>query len=104
MTALVPCLFAALLYGGNVTADLDYKPTKIAPEACQFIAFVTPHHSLILILVSPGIAVTFNANLRVEIDMPKEPGWHRFHYFWGSDQAYIEGEVVAVRRGPVGMY
>ena len=103
-STLIPCLFAAYLYGGPVITDFEYKPVHIAPPECQFVAYIAENRNLTLILTNPRIAETVDAQIRVEIPMPKSDGWKRFQYWWGSDRAYIDGREVLVKHGPVGVY
>ncbi|WP_447969643.1 hypothetical protein [Nitrospira sp. M1] len=103
-STLIPCLFAAYLYGGSTMAAYDYKPVHIAPPECQFKAYITDNNNFTLILLNPSLATTDAAQIRVEIPMPKSDGWKRFQYWWGSDRAYIEGKEVFIKHGPVSVY
>ncbi len=103
-STLVPCLFAAYLHGGLLTSHFDYQPVEIKPSQCKFKAYIAPNNNLTLILMEPKVSATTEAQIRVEIPMPKEDGWKRFQYWWGSDRAYIEGREVFIKHGPTAMY
>ena len=103
-STLIPCLFAAYLYGGSLVSAYDYQPVQITPAECQFKAYITENKNFTLILLKPSLAATEAAQIRVEIPMPKSNGWKRFQYWWGSDRAYIEGEEVFIKHGPVSVY
>ena len=103
-STLIPCLFAAYLYGGTITEELNYQPVQIEPAECQFKAYIADNKNLTLILMKPTLAITDDAQIRVEIPMPKSHGWKRFQYWWGSDRAYIEGREVFIKHGPLSVY
>jgi hypothetical protein len=82
------CLLSALLYGGRNPAELGYQAIRIQPQSCPFTAYLQGN-SLILIMA--------DLNLKVEIPVPDQVGWQRFHYIWGSHFASIEGKEMPVR-------
>ncbi len=103
-STLIPCLFAAYVYGGPSITDFDYKPVQIDPPECQFKAYITDNKNLTLILLRPSLAATDDAQIRVEVPMPTHSGWKRFQYWWGEDRAYIEGREVLIKHGPISVY
>ena len=103
-STLIPCLFAAYLFGGTTLEEFDYKPVQIDPPECQFRAYISDSKKLTLILLAPSLAATDNAHIRVDIPMPTHGGWQRFQYWWGADRAYIEGREVFITHGPLSVY
>ncbi|MGB0909320.1 MAG: hypothetical protein ACPGYT_03080 [Nitrospirales bacterium] len=103
-STLIPCLFAAYLFGGTAIGQLDYRPVQILPTECQFKVYIADNKNLTLILLKPTLAATDDAQIRVEVPMPANGGWKRFQYWWGSDRAYIEGREVLIKHGPVSIY
>ncbi|RMH08368.1 MAG: hypothetical protein D6704_03075 [Nitrospirae bacterium] len=88
------CLFAALVFGGPDTSKHEYQPVTVESNPCSaFVAYVS--HSAV---------VLERGHHRVEIPLPSDAKWHRLQYYWGTDAAFVEDQLVPVRMGPIGSY